>query len=247
MIVEFIGSTGAGKTTLISKVQRRLAKTTEVTTPFDSIAAPLGLSGVTHDTARNLIQELIGLPFFIGSLPQHSAFVSFTLRMLARQAQFNFRTISNLRSLERKLGMYEIMRHYERERIVLVDEGTVLAAHNVFVFTSAFYSPEEIAKFASLVPLPDIIVYVRAPIDSLIERSLERTDRRRELESKNRALIEKYINRAVTLFEQLVETEEIRNRVLIVDNPESPDRGCETAVDRVTEFLLNYQTSGRRI
>jgi thymidylate kinase len=245
MTVEFIGSTGAGKTTLISKLQRRLVKTTEVTTPFDLIAAPLGLRDVNHTTAQNLIQELIGLPFFIRSLPRHKAFVSFTLKMLARQANFSFLTISNLRSLERKLGMYEIIRRYKRDRMVLVDEGTVLTAHNVFVFTSVVYTPEEIARFASLIPLPDVIVYVRAPLESLIKRSLERSDRRRELESKDRALIEKYLNRAVALFEQLVEVEEIRNRVLIVENPESADKGCETVVDYISESLLNYKTADR--
>lgn len=239
MIIEFIGSTGAGKTTLISAVQRRLAKTAEVTTSFDLVAAPLGLRGITHPTARNLIQEFVGLPFFMRSLPWHKAFIIFTLRMLARQANFTIFTINNLRSLERKIGVYEIIRRYGRDRIVLVDEGTVLSAHNVFVYSNAFYTPEEIAKFANLIPLPDVIVYVRAPVDSLINRSLQRPDPPREMKSKNRALIEKYVNSAVAMFEQLVKAERIRNRVLIVENPESADKGCDTAVDYITEFALN--------
>jgi adenylate kinase len=241
MIIEFIGSTGAGKTTLISEVQRRLAKTAEVTTPFDLVAAPLGLRDVTHTTARNLIQELVGLPFFMYSLHRHQAIVVFTLRMLARQANFTFSTVSNLRSLERKIGVYEIIRRYERERIILVDEGPVLLAHHVFVFTSALYTPEEIARFATLIPLPDIIVYVRAPVDSLIKRSLQRTDRRREIESRNRAEVEQSINRAVTMFEQLVKAESIQNRVLIVENPESADKRCDMAADYITEYILKYR------
>ena len=244
MIIEFIGSTGAGKTTLISEVQRRLAKTAEVTTSFDLVAAPLGLRGVTHPTARNLIQELVGLPFFIRSLHRHKAFVVFALRMLARQANFTIFTINNLRSLVRKIGVYEIIRRTEHDRIILVDEGTVLLAHNVFVYSSACYTPEEIAKFASLIPLPDVIVYVRAPMDSLIRRSLQRADPPREMKSKNRAQIEAYVNRAVTMFEQLVKADEIRSRVLIVENPEIADKGCDTAVDTITEFVLNYESSG---
>jgi len=244
MIIEFIGSTGAGKTTLISEVQRRLAKTAEVTTSFDLVAAALGLRGVTHPTARNLIQELVGLPFFIRSLHRHKAFVVFTLRMLARQANFTIFTVNNLRSLVRKIGVYEIIRRTKRDRIILVDEGTVLSAHNVFVYSSAFYTPEEIARFASLIPLPDVIIYVRAPMDSLIRRSLQRMDPPREMKSKNRAQIETYVNRAVTMFEQLVKADEIRSRVLIVENPEIADKGCDTAVDTITEFVLNYESSG---
>jgi thymidylate kinase len=239
MIIEFIGTTGAGKTTLIAEVQRRLAQTTNVTTPFEVVAAPLGLRSVTHPTAQNLVQEVAGLPFFVRSLPRHKSFVTFTLRMLARQAGFTFSTISNLRSLERKIGVYEISKRYGRERLILVDEGTVLTAHNIFVFTGARYTPEEIARFAALVPLPDVIIYVRAPIDTLIKRSLHRSDRRRELEGINQAQLEGYIKRAVAMFDQIVAAEPIRPRVLIVENPESADGEYSAAVDCVTEFILH--------
>ena len=87
MIVEFIGSTGAGKTTLISAVQRRLAQTAKVSTAYEVVATPLGLNHVTHPTAQNLIQEIAGLPFFIRSLPRYNGFLVFALEMLARRWQ----------------------------------------------------------------------------------------------------------------------------------------------------------------
>jgi thymidylate kinase len=244
MIIEFIGSTGAGKTTLFSEVQRSLSRTIDVTTSFDLVAAPLGLQGVTHPSVRNLIQELAGLPFFMRSLPKHKAFVVFTLRMLARQASFTLFTINNLRSLVRKIGVYEVIRQHSHKRTILVDEGTVLTAHNVFVYTSASYTSEEIARFTTLLPLPDIIVYVRAPVHSLVNRALRRTDPPREIRAKNRAQIETYIHRAVAMFEQLVQTEEIRSRVLIVENPEIIDKGWDKTVDCITEFVLSYKPSG---
>ncbi len=247
MIIEFIGSTGAGKTTLISEVQTRLAKTAEVTTSFDLVAASLGLQSVTNPTAQNLIQELIGFPFFIRSLPRHKAFVIFALKMLARHGNFTFFTLNNLRSLERKLGVYEMIRQYERDRIILVDEGTALSAHNLFVYTDALYPSEEILKFANLVPLPDVIVYIKAPVDHLIQRSLQRTDPPREIKSKNRVLVEKYINRAVTMFDQLVEADNIRSRVLIVENPEAGDKRYDSIVDCIKEFILNYEPSGKLV
>jgi thymidylate kinase len=247
MIIEFIGSTGAGKTTLISAVQRRLAQTTEVTTAFELVAAPLGLRGVTHPTARNLIQEVAGLPFLLGSLPRHKAMLAFTLRMLARQAGFSIFTLNNLRSLARKIGVYEIGRRYGRDRIILVDEGTVLLAHNLFVYSSASYTADEIATFAALTPLPDVVVYVRAPVESLIGRALRRADPPREMRGKDRAQIESYVRRAVALFEQLVETEELRGRVLIVDNPESDERGRDTVVDCITEFVHRSRENRTRI
>jgi thymidylate kinase len=243
LIVEFIGSTGAGKSTIIREVQSRLVSNTQVTTSFDLVAAPLGLSGVRHPSIRNFIQELIGLPYFIKSLRQHKAFIAYNLRMWARQKIFSLFAFNNLRSLERKIGVYEIISRKEQRQIILVDEGTVLQAHHVFVFTDACYSEEEISKFAVLLPLPDLIVYVRAPKEILIQRSLHRSDPPRLMRSKNRELNEKYIRRAVAMFEHLIETEVIQQRVLIVDNPDLDEVELYKVVNNITEFILQYEPS----
>lgn len=241
MIVEFIGCTGAGKTTLIQRVQHSLAKTAEVTTPFELVANPLGWRGVIHPTARNLFQEFAGLPFFLSSMYRHRAFVLFTLKMLSRQAKFNIFTLNNLRSLERKLGVHGIIRWLEGDRIILVDEGTVLTAHNLFVYSEALYTQGEIATFAELAPLPDVIVYVKAPMDTLLKRALERPDPPREMKLKSPAMLELYINRAVTMFEQLVQAENISNRLLEIENDDLESRELETAVNGITEFILGYK------
>ena len=247
MIIEFIGSTGAGKTTLISKVQHKLAKTVNVTTSFDLVSTPVGLRGVTNPTAQNLIQELVGFPFFVHSLHRHKAFVVFALKMLARHGKFTFYAMNYLRSLERTVGVYEIIRRYERKRIVLVDEGTILPAHNVFVYTNAEYTPEEIARFAALVPLPDLIVYVKAPVDCIIERSRRRTDPPREMKSKDHDQIEVYVNRAVNKFEQLVRAEPIRSRTLIAENFESTDKERDVLANDIAAFILNNWPVGQRV
>jgi deoxyadenosine/deoxycytidine kinase len=243
MIIEFIGCTGAGKTTLISKVQRKLAETSDVTTSYELVAAPLGLRGVSHRTVRNFIQEITVLPIFIRTLNRNKEPIVFTLRMLERQADFSIFTLNNLRSVERKIGVHEMIRRRENDRIVLVDEGTLLLAHKVFVFSSADYTPDEIATFASLIPLPDIIVYVKAPFDSLVKRTLQRTDPPRELRSKNQAMVEKYVSRAVTMFDRLVKADSIQSRLLIVENLDTNANGNNNTVDNITQFVQNYGPS----
>jgi len=247
MNVEFIGSTGAGKTTLISEVQRRLAQTADVTTSFELVAALPGLHRVIHPTARNLIQELVGFPFFIRSLHRHKAFIIFILRMLARQANLSIFTINNLRSLERKIGVDEIIKRRHHNKIILVDEGPLLLAHNVFVYTGAHYTYEEIARFASLVPLPDIIIYIKVPVDILVQRALLRADPPREIRSRDRGLIEKHVSRAVRMFDQLIEAENIQSRLLTVENPDSSRQGYDKAVDDIVEFILSYEFAGKNI
>lgn len=240
MIIEFIGSTGAGKTTLLLKVQHRLAQQAQAVTGFDIVAGLVGLRRITNTTVRNLIQDLVGLPFFIASLYRHRAFVGFALRTLARHKAYAFSSTNYLRSIVRRIGTYEILKRYNHNRIILVDEGTVLSAHFLFVYTRTIYSQEDIQTFASLVPLPELVIYIKAPVASLVQRSLQRKDVRKELRSKRKMLVEKYVSRAAEMFDQLTETKQIRERVFIVANPDSNEAECDALVDRITEFILNY-------
>jgi thymidylate kinase len=145
---------------------------------------------------------------------------------------------NNLRSLERKIGVYEILRGYPHNWIILVDEGPVLATH-MFAFGNIPLATEEIARFASLLPLPDLLVYVKIPIDTLVQRTLERADPPRELGAKNRVQIELAVRGTEFLFDQLVNTENIRSRILIVDNSDLYTQ--DVAVDCIIEFIHEYQ------
>jgi thymidylate kinase len=247
MIIEFIGSTGVGKTTLFSAVQRRLAETKVVSTPFSLVAAPLGLQGVTHPSLQNLIQELVGLPFFMRSLPRHSALVAFALKIMGRHTAFKVASVNILRSLVRKIGIYEIVRRSRRDHAVLIDEGMMLLAHNLFVYNGIPYTAGEIERFVSLIPPPDIIIYVTASEESLIRRAFTRMERRVELQSKSRTEVEAYIRRTVALYEQLINTDRIRQRVLTVENPESVEKVSANAVECITEILLTRLPSTQRV
>lgn len=245
MIVEFIGTTGAGKTTIISLVRQRLERTHPVTTPFDLVAGRLGLEGLTHPTVRNILQELVGFPFFLAALNRHSAFVAFMLRMYARQARVSIFFVNNLRSLERKIGAFEIVRRRQEDGFVLVDEGTVLASHNVFVYSNTHYGDEEIATFASVVPLPDIIIYITASEDVLVERALQRPDPPRELRSREPGLVRTQVRRATAMFEHLVGDERLRSRVLVVENSSNDRQQAESAADEIVNFIFAAEQATR--
>lgn len=239
MIVEFVGSSGAGKTTLAFEVQRRLARKAQVVTSFELAAGLLGLRRVANPTLQNLAQDLVALPFFFRALFRHRAFVAYALRSLARQSRFSFYTANYLRSIIRKIGIYEVSKRYGHDRIVLVDEGTVLSAYLLFVFTRNVVAQEEIEAFASLVPLPDLVVCVEAPLDSLVQRSLRRGDVRREMRSKNEEEVEEILNRAAELFGRLAESERIRDRVLVVANPAATEGERGIVADRIATVIIN--------
>jgi thymidylate kinase len=245
MMVEFVGCTGSGKTTLISQIQSRLANTTRIVTTHQLVVGRLGLGGVTNPTAQNLLQELIGFPYCVHSLRRHRAFLALTIRLFTRDSPLSFATIHNLRSLERKIGVYEMARRYHRDAIILVGAGPLQAAY-MFVFTMTRLTPEEITQFANRLPLPDLVVYVRSPIDALVERARRRSDPPRQMRSKRDAIREGYIRSAVALFEDLVREGNLRDRCLIVENPDCPQPEYDKRVDEIAAAIRNHQIALQR-
>ena len=241
MIVEFIGSTGAGKTTLINEVHCRLAKTSKVTTSIDLATSLLGLKGVTNPTLQNLVQEFISLPFFIGTLYKYNEYLRHTIKLFWRKTSFSMQAIHNLRSLERKIGMYEITKVLGKEQVILVDEGPILALH-MFVSVKNAYSPKEISKFIDLLPLPDLIIYIRASVDTLIEHTVRRPDPPREVDRKNPAQMEGYLENAVAMFDQLTQAEIIRDRLLVVESLDLSGPGFNQVVDSVCQSILGQSS-----
>jgi deoxyadenosine/deoxycytidine kinase len=237
MIVEFIGATGAGKTTLINAVHCRLEKTVKVTTSVDLATSLLGFKNVTNLTLQNLEQELISLPFFIGTLYKYNEYLHHTVKLFWRNSGFSMQTIHNLRSLERKIGMYEITKILGKDQVILVDEGPILALH-MFASAKNTYSPEEIARFIDLLPLPDLIIYIRASVDTLIERTVRRVDPPREVDLKNPAQMDAYFTNAVALFDQLTQAENIRDRLLVVESLDIAGPKFDQVVNSIPQSIL---------
>lgn len=246
MIVEFIGSTGAGKTTLINEVRCRLAKTSQVTTSVDMATSLVGLKGLTNPTLQNLVQEFISLPFFIGTLYKYNEYIRHTVKLFWRKTRFSMQTIHNLRSLERKIGIYEITKILGKDQIILVDEGPLLAAH-MFVSTRNSYTPEEIARFTDSLPLPDLVIYIRASVDTIIERTFQRPDPPREVDRKNLAQTKEYVKRAVAMFDQLANAENIRSRLLVVETLDIAGPDFNRVIDTVCQSILGKFLDSRNL
>jgi deoxyadenosine/deoxycytidine kinase len=240
LIVEFIGTTGSGKTTVIDRVHQKLGSSRNVTTSSDLVTGLVGLQGINNTTVRNLLQEIICFPHFLSSYPKYKDFITHTIRMFSRNSNFSIMTINNLRSIERKIGVLEISKRYNKEEIILVDEGPILATH-MFAFNDTRISPAEIEKFISLLPLPDLIIYINASLDSLLERSMTRVRPPREMASRNRSENERYLQRAVSLFDQIVESSSIQPRLLIVDNSSNMLGDIDTTANQISEFILNSE------
>lgn len=232
MIVEFIGCDGAGKTTLSRMLRERGIAGSHVAAMPDLLLDRAGLRRITHPTAINVLQEVGGLPFLLRGHRRQREFVSFARRMHIRYAPSRYDRWNGMRGILRRVGMYELARSRAPNRVVLSDEGTVLTAY-LFALTDVELDPRDLERFAWLVPRPDTIVYVKAPVASLVQRAMSRPTRRRQHAGKDRAHVERTIRRTVDVFERVAEAVPLRDRVLVVEN----DDGDTIRMHRLLEHI----------
>jgi hypothetical protein len=98
--------------------------------------------------------------------------------------------------------MREMAVRQEVAATVPSDEGTLLIAHLLFVHSLDDFDQADLERFADLVPPPDRIVSVRAPLEVLLRRALGRPDRRREIARGNPREVEHWIHRATAVLRQ---------------------------------------------
>ncbi|HSL27546.1 MAG TPA: hypothetical protein VLA54_14825 [Acidimicrobiia bacterium] len=232
MIIEFIGASGSGKSTLAGELATRRAAG-GMSLAWDLVLDRPGLRRITHPTARNLAAEVTISPWLLRAWPQYREFLGYARQLLGENARTTFERLNYQRSILRKVGMHELALRRGGRHLVIADEGTVLTSYYLFVYARSPFRTDEVDRFAALVPLPDWIVYVKAPLQSLVERATNRVDRRRELAPAGQAELEHWIGRAVEVFDYLATTPPIRDRMLTVDNVDGPAADREALVDRI--------------
>jgi hypothetical protein len=237
MIVELVGCAGAGKTTLRRLICERGVSGHQVIAMPDLVLERPALRRITHPTAVNVAQELGSLPFLLRAVDNHRPFLSFARRTLWDHASW-FDRLNGMRGIARKVGMHELARMRAQAALVLADEGTLLSSYNLFVATKMDFGEAELSQFANLVPKPDFVVHVRAPIALLVQRAKSRPDPRRQHIGRDMPAIEADVRRTVHLFDRLVETEPLAGRVLTVESSELDPEGRIRLADEVVDGLL---------
>jgi thymidylate kinase len=236
MIVEFIGATGAGKTTLARGLVDRGVTAHPVRMATDLVTDRPGRRWIDDPHAINLLADVTVLPSFIRSLDRDRDFLRFAFDRL-KHAPSTFAKVNYMRNMMRKLGMHDLTRRADPGTTFLVDEGTILTAYQLFVYSDAPSTRTDLERFGRLVPLPDLIVYVKAPIDVLLRRAMIRPDRRRELARNDADEVERWIGRAVELFDALAEIEPIRDRLLTVEIADDAPEALDAAIREVAASI----------
>jgi thymidylate kinase len=238
MIVEFIGATGAGKTTLARTLVRRGASAHQpVRMTTDLLTDRPGRRWIRNPHAINVLADVTALPSFVRALDRDRDFLRFAFYRLKRHAPSTFAKLNYMRNMVRKLGMHEMMKRADPGTTFLVDEGTILTAYQLFVYSDAPFTQPDLERFGRLVPLPDVIVSVKAPIDVLLKRAVTRSDRRRELARNDEDEVRRWIVRAVELFDALAEIGPIRDRLVTVEIADDEPESLDAAILEVARSL----------
>lgn len=217
MRVEFIGCTGAGKSTLVAQVQALCAaQGSAATTGYGLALRQLRLGWLRGRVARGLVINLLAIGVGMLGWRRNRTLLRLAFRTLARLPRSVgwFERLYISRDVVKNLGVDAIARRRAGGRLVLLDEGPLHTAHYLFVHSSAAPDAAALAEFAALAPLPDLLVYVRQPEALLVERTLARGHRR--IPPGSRAAAEQFVGRAVQVFERLIQEPRIAERLLVL-------------------------------
>jgi Glycosyltransferase len=109
MIVEFIGCSGAGKTTLADAIERIGGPRSTISGTGLIVDHP-GVRWISDPTAVNLVADVISFPPFLRALGRQKDFVTFAFDRLQRHAPSPFARYNYMLNVVRKLGVNEMAR-----------------------------------------------------------------------------------------------------------------------------------------
>lgn len=208
MIIEVTGCSGAGKSTLVREIVRHAReRNLPVTTAPEMVAWLPG-----HPTLQNLALDLRALCRRVRERGRDRAFLAFARQVIRREADGVTTGLNAYRGLLRALGVHAALAR--RPRTVVVDEGTINVAHNVLAHVRRAPRPEDVRRFVVLVPKPDLVVHVTAPLAVVLRRTATRPDP--PLRHRSRADNERYVRHAHALFGALLADERLVPRTVPV-------------------------------
>lgn len=202
MQIELLGCTSAGKSTLARHaIKASLQQRKRVVMGDDFVLQRFGFGFVRGRLARTLLLDSIALFATIRSWQEYRKFIKFALRVICRVPLSLPQKLNGVRNIVKKVGIYEIIRRDGHDQIILVDEGTIGAAHGLFAHVTCEPNLTDIAVFASLVPLSDVAVHVREHEALIVERTMARGHKRIPAASRKDASM--FVNHALRMFDEL--------------------------------------------
>jgi hypothetical protein len=218
MQIELFGCTCAGKTTLAQKVLETCQEQGINLLMGDDYVLKLGwLNWMKGSLARKLSMQLVSLIACLATWRSNLELYVLMIRIILRLPIARRERLGLVRNCLVRIGTYEIIRHRGTDRQpVLVDGGTLQAAHHLFVHVSTQVSIRDLLAFVKLVPLPRAGVHVIGSRPVLLQRLMERRHKRVPDRSYDHA--ELFVKRASEVFDKLAEQAVLEGRLRSLDS-----------------------------
>ncbi len=217
MQIELIGCTSAGKSTLAGElIATGQACGVDVVMSDDVLLKRARLAWLKRRWLRTLAIDLLAGVSCLCVLPSQLAYFAFAVRT-SLQSPGSWPVRLNLvRNTLRKVGIDRLLNKAARDdQIVLVDEGTLHAAHNLFVHVDTPPDREALARFLHLVRLPEMALYLRQAPSVIAQRTLARGHQR--IPSRHPDDIARFVQRAIEVFDRLAGEPAVAERLIQID------------------------------
>lgn len=214
MQIELIGCSCAGKSTLARQMVlagRQLGH--DIVLADEFVLRELRLGWLQAVTLRKAAVNIAGVLAALFTWRRNGTLYRFGWGILKRLPRSRFERASLARNVLKKIGLAEFVKARARTSpIVVMDEGALHIAHNLFVHESADVNSDGIPVFTRLVQMPDVVVYVRTPEDIVVERMIQRGHRR--ISDASHESVAAFVRRAMETFDRLVEDAAVAERLV---------------------------------
>jgi thymidylate kinase len=229
LIIEFIGPSSAGKTTLALGVARRLRadgrRVRDHSSPSSSLFITIGYAVQT--------------PFMLAPILSDWPAAGPSLRLASRRVRLGagnaFWRAARFYALVRRVGEHSLRRRNDNS-ICIVDEG-LMGSLDLALAGPPYPSRAEVEDFVAALPLPDVLVSVDAPLKTLVERTLARPDPPRHIHRFSEQQIRDRLASLQSVFGGLDQIPRCSARIIKAWNPAGSIGDREREMDRVADTI----------
>lgn len=238
MQIELIGCTSAGKSTLAAGiVQACRQQGLEIFLAEDFVLRQLRLNWIRSVLLRKFLVNLVALFASMVTWPKNRKLYLFAIQVLFQLPISRLESVSLFRNVLKKVGIGELVRARSTDQqIILLDEGDLHIAHNLYVHVNATPNTDSIPAFVELLRLPDVVIYLRPPESTLVERIMKRGHRR--IADPSDGSVACFVRRAIVTFDKLVQEPAVANKLLVVDGLQQTATVVHEEDDRNIGFAL---------
>jgi thymidylate kinase len=220
MYIEFTGVSGSGKSTIANQILSKLKKEGYIFFSNHShfFLWPFSFISLKNETIQNIFCDtVLSSPF----TSNERVLFDFSKYLVKKYQPSLISRLNLLRSVRRKINLLNQTTSNE-DLLYIIDEGIIHTAHNILIFENQKPLINEFNYFIEVIPLPNLIVYVDTPIETVLARTLSRKDQPIK-GSKDK--LKSYIHNAHEIYKEIFKSNRILEKTYILNglNPQIDD------------------------